>query len=256
MTETARRRRPPGEARRLVLVAARDLFARKGYSDTSTREIADAAEVSEPLIFRYFGSKAELFREAFVVPFAGFVDSWVERHRAGELDQLDDRDVVVTYVQAVYELFRSNRGLLAIVWAADANEEHVLSESGVLDDASSALTALVDFCDDVMQERHPDVAHRQDLGGRAVLALTAGMAAFGESFYGPTRPADGDIVDEIAQLVMYGYLHPSHDTASPPVRRGARTPAPRQRAGRQPAPRQQTPRESSGRQRARQSTER
>ena len=38
-----RKRRPTGEPRRLILAAARDLFSRRGYSDTSTRELADRA---------------------------------------------------------------------------------------------------------------------------------------------------------------------------------------------------------------------
>lgn len=36
------------------------LFAEKGYSDTSTKEIAQAAGVSEALIFKHFGNKDSL----------------------------------------------------------------------------------------------------------------------------------------------------------------------------------------------------
>ena len=61
-------RRPRGEPRRLLLDAARDLFARQDYRSTTTREIAEAAGVIEPLLFRHFGSKAALFRETKVVP--------------------------------------------------------------------------------------------------------------------------------------------------------------------------------------------
>ena len=63
-------RRPRGEPRRLLLDAARDLFARQDYRATTTREIAQAAGVAEHLLFRHFGSKAALFREALVVPFS------------------------------------------------------------------------------------------------------------------------------------------------------------------------------------------
>jgi AcrR family transcriptional regulator len=205
----AKKRRPTGEPRRLILVAARDLFARRGYSDTSTRELADRAEVSETLIFRYFGSKSMLFREALVVPFVEFVDDWVERNRSGELEHLNDHDFTRGYITSVYELFRANRGLLAVVWAADTNEEHVLAESGVLDDVSAALAKLVGVSRRVMGERHPEIEHREDLGSRAVLAVTAGMAAFGRSFYGGPRPRDEDIIDELVQLILHGYLYTS-----------------------------------------------
>jgi len=69
-------RRPRGEPRRLLLDAARELFARQDYRSTTTREIAEAAEVSEYLLFRHFGSKAGLFREALVLPFTSFVDEF------------------------------------------------------------------------------------------------------------------------------------------------------------------------------------
>jgi len=44
-------RRPRGEPRRLLLDAARELFARRDYRSTTTREIAEAAGVSEYLLF-------------------------------------------------------------------------------------------------------------------------------------------------------------------------------------------------------------
>ena len=204
-----RKRRPTGEPRRLILAAARELFSRRGYSDTSTRELADRAEVSETLIFRYFGSKAVLFREALVVPFVDFVDDWAERNRSGELDHLSDADFTKGYITDVYKLFRANRGLLAVVWAADTNEEHVLAESGVLDDVTGALTKLVDVSRSAMHHRHPEIEHREDLGSRAVLAVSAGMAAFGQSFYGGPRPSDDDIIDEVVQLILHGYLYTS-----------------------------------------------
>ena len=69
-------RRPRGEPRKLLLAAARDLFARQDYRSTTTREIAEAAGVTEHLLFRNFGSKAGLFREALVLPFTGFVDAF------------------------------------------------------------------------------------------------------------------------------------------------------------------------------------
>lgn len=204
-----RKRRPTGEPRRLILAAARELFSSRGYSDTSTRELADRAGVSETLIFRYFGSKAVLFREALVVPFVEFVDDWAERNRSGALDHLSDTDFTKSYITDVYQLFRANRGLLAVVWAADTNEEHVLAESGVLDDVTGALSKLVDVSRSAMHRRHPEIEHREDLGSRAVLAVAAGMAAFGQSFYGGPRPSDDDIIDEVVQLIVHGYLYTS-----------------------------------------------
>lgn len=49
--------------RRSIVAAALPLFARKGFARTTTREIAEAAEVSEALVFKHFPSKAALYEE-------------------------------------------------------------------------------------------------------------------------------------------------------------------------------------------------
>ena len=71
-------RRPPWRTARLLLDAARELFARKDYRSTTTREIAESAGVTEYLLFRHFGSKAGLFREALVLPFTNIVDEFAQ----------------------------------------------------------------------------------------------------------------------------------------------------------------------------------
>ena len=50
--------------RDLLLSAAQDLFAERGYERVTTREIAERAGVDATLIARYFGSKAGLYLAA------------------------------------------------------------------------------------------------------------------------------------------------------------------------------------------------
>ncbi len=51
-----------GEARRRQIVqAAVELFSRKGFRGTTTREIAEAAGISEAMIFKHFATKQELY---------------------------------------------------------------------------------------------------------------------------------------------------------------------------------------------------
>ncbi len=54
----ARRPRRSSAARRAdVLVAARRLFAERGFHATGTRELAEAADINDALLYRYFPSK-------------------------------------------------------------------------------------------------------------------------------------------------------------------------------------------------------
>lgn len=60
--EPGGRRRDAAATRAVILAAARELFAERGYERATVRDIATRAGVNQALLFRYFGSKDELFR--------------------------------------------------------------------------------------------------------------------------------------------------------------------------------------------------
>ena len=51
------------ERRKAIVAAAVPLFARKGFAGATTRELAEAAGISEALLFRHFPSKKHLYGE-------------------------------------------------------------------------------------------------------------------------------------------------------------------------------------------------
>jgi AcrR family transcriptional regulator len=60
------------QRREEILVAARAVFAERGYA-ASTDEVARAAGVSQPYVVRLFGTKRELFLEAYKVASAEII---------------------------------------------------------------------------------------------------------------------------------------------------------------------------------------
>src|SRR5215467_3061484 len=60
-TATPQTRQTAEERREAVLVAAAELFAQSGLHGTSTEEIAAAAGISQPYLFRLFGTKKALY---------------------------------------------------------------------------------------------------------------------------------------------------------------------------------------------------
>lgn len=54
-------RMPAAERRRQLLECAAKLFAKRGYARATTAELASAAGVTEPIIYRHFKSKRDLF---------------------------------------------------------------------------------------------------------------------------------------------------------------------------------------------------
>jgi AcrR family transcriptional regulator len=57
-------RLPAEERRKLILLAAINVFAHSGYRGATTRAIAREAGVAEALLYRYFTNKQELFGQA------------------------------------------------------------------------------------------------------------------------------------------------------------------------------------------------
>jgi AcrR family transcriptional regulator len=227
-TAPTRHRRPRGEPRRLLIAAAQDVFNRKGYSSTSTREIADTAEVSETLMFRYFGSKAGLFREAIVQPFIELVDRGIEARLANPNRFDEPREEARKLVAEMYDLFRTHRALAALLFAADAMTESELAESGVLDEVRAQVERLVEFGTAEAQIQGAAVAPGvHDLTTRATIAMVAGMATFGTWYYGKRRPSRDVILDEITDWVQGRFVSEGPAPKSAPKTKAAKARSPR-----------------------------
>ena len=69
------------DRRQDILMAAMELFAKKGFRGTTTRDLAAAAGVNEAIIFRHFTNKEELY-------------SAILEHKAGE-----NRDAMIAEFQ-------------------------------------------------------------------------------------------------------------------------------------------------------------
>src|SRR6516165_1028616 len=68
-TPAARRpRRRPDDILNRIVQAATAEVKRSGYAGTTTAAIAAKADVTEAQLFRYFGSKSNLFRETIFEP--------------------------------------------------------------------------------------------------------------------------------------------------------------------------------------------
>jgi AcrR family transcriptional regulator len=180
-------RRPRGEARRLLLDAARDLFARQDYRATTTREIAEAAGVTEYLLFRHFGSKAGLFREALVLPFTNFVDEFGKTWQAVVPEETDEEGLLLTLV------------------ASDGLSEEEIESAGITD-IRRALTLLGQISGEGMRLRGIR-SGQPDLPAHSTVAMIVGMVALRSTFFGSRPPSREAIVDELVQAILHGFLH-------------------------------------------------
>ena len=201
-------RRPRGAPRKLLLAAARDLFARQDYRSTTTREIAEAAGVTEHLLFRNFGSKAGLFREALVLPFTEFVDDFGRTWDAVVPEQTDEEQLARRFVGQLYDVFVEHQGLLLTLMASEALSEEEAADTGIAD-IRRALTVLSQIGADGMRIRGLRSSH-PDLPAHSTVAMIAGMAALRSTYFGSEQPPREAIIDELVQAILHGFLH-RHD---------------------------------------------
>jgi AcrR family transcriptional regulator len=205
VTQATSSRRPPGTSRVLLLDAARELFARKDYRSTTTKEIAVAAGVAEHLLFRNFGSKAVLFREALVVPFIAFVDDFHDTWPSIAPELPGEEKVAREFLGALYDLFVEHRGLVMTLWSADILTDEELHETGIAD-IDNALAVLAEIGAEGLEILGMQSIDPQ-LAARSTVAMVAGMAAFNARFFGGTEPSRDVIVDELTQSTLHGLLH-------------------------------------------------
>jgi AcrR family transcriptional regulator len=101
-----------------ILAGAARVFAEKGYANTTTREIAEAADVAEGTLYNYFANKREI-----LLAIAHETEAPMET-AVMATDHIRDRDAVSALVERALDLQESQvhfwRSLLAEAWVDDA----------------------------------------------------------------------------------------------------------------------------------------
>lgn len=112
-----RKQRRIARRQKQILDAAASLFASKGYAGTTTREIAEAADVAEGTIYNYFGGKREI-----LLAIAADMQATI-RALLDDLDQLHQYGDMVDLVQSVYDGLETKlpfiRSFLVEIWLDD-----------------------------------------------------------------------------------------------------------------------------------------
>lgn len=118
----------PQETREKILAAAIDLMSLKGYSATTTKEIAEKAGISEMTVFRKFKSKQEI------------LDNLIEKYTSSFQSEnifvgnclVYDLEVDLANVSRTYQTFMNENKKVVLL---------AYKESGTHDEISERLTA-------------------------------------------------------------------------------------------------------------------
>jgi AcrR family transcriptional regulator len=165
------------DRRQDILSAAMELFAKKGFRGTTTRDLASQAEINEAIIFRHFNTKEELYN-AILEHKAG------ESHdsRFEELERLardgDDEKFFTALGHAFLDRHEKDTTFLRLLLFS-ALEGHQLSDMFV-----AGMSARKPFFNHI-QKRIDEGAFRPmnpQLAARAFLGMFASFVLWQEIF--------------------------------------------------------------------------
>lgn len=111
-----RRERKSDRTRRRILSAAKQLFDRRGYRDTTVDDITRRAEIAHGTFYLYFRGKTEILKELSVTALGEF-DSIATR-------EFQTREEVVALVRETLEVYQRNRLMMRLLREASATDAY------------------------------------------------------------------------------------------------------------------------------------
>ena len=144
-----RQRRSAEDLTNRILKAAADEFKRAGYAGATTAAIARKAEVTEAQLFRYFGSKSNLFREAIFKPLDEQLRQFTGTHLPDDNKIGDFAKMAELYIDELQRFIQENAGLITSLVAAQTYE----ADAGHGADAIASLGKYFDQGASIMQGR-------------------------------------------------------------------------------------------------------
>lgn len=203
--DNARVRRRPAELRALILTAAEETFARLGYTETTTVEVARAAGVSRSVLLRHFPTKQELFRAAIEQPLLRFVQAWVPAWTAQFEAPWTNTDLMREFVGDLYRNAREHRGAVRILMLhGDQLDPEVRDQ--VWAAMNVGLVALRAAGERELGPRGYSTT-RVGLTVKAVLSLVFGFVALEPAFdsLGDKGEDPDVVVEHLAALLLHGF---------------------------------------------------
>jgi len=189
-----------------LLDIALDLFSRKGYEGTTTKEIAATAGITEALVFRHFPSKQALY--------AAVMDSHTEAGGGVEwfeqikyyMDRDDDAAVFREIARKIVACYRNDLPFERLTLFA-ALEGH---EQGIARFRAFAVPVFEVLCEYIQRRQAAGALQGYDPG--LILGAAAGMAQyFGmmtRMFGFDSHLSDEEVVETFTGILLAGIRAP------------------------------------------------
>jgi len=196
------RRLPAGERRRRIIEVARSLFASADYANVGTADLAKAAGVSEPALYRYFDSKRDLFIASLGTAGGRLVELW--QQMAGEVE--DPLEILRSIALGYYDHARSRSGFMRLQFRALAESD----DPEIQEALKGNFRALIRFLMEALEEgkRRGLVSQEVDSAAVAWEFLSLGLSLDVICLLGLDRSVDRQRVERWADFLVQS-LRPS-----------------------------------------------
>lgn len=209
MPKTLRPTRMTAKTRREQIVAvAAELFSQKGFSGTTTKEIADEAGVSEAIIFRHFATKDALYNAILDYK----VSQASERMRANLNEAATRKDDDAYFGSLAYDMleFHSRDRTFMRLLLFSALEGHDLSEIFF----NSTAREMRDHIRRYIRQRITDGAFRPvdpAVAARAFVGIVLNQAQVRNIFRDDDlRLSNRQMADRFVDLFLSGIRNPAY----------------------------------------------
>jgi len=161
------KRLPAEERKKRIIESARGVFAASNYWKVSTADLARAADVSEPALYRYFPSKKDLFLSTIKTTAPKLIDSW--QRIASEVE--DPLETLWSIGVGYYDDLKSHSAVMklqfqALVEAGDPDIRKALQDN---------FSSFVDFVAEVIEDGKRRGLVREGIDARAYAWHFLGM---------------------------------------------------------------------------------
>jgi AcrR family transcriptional regulator len=200
-------RRSTAEVKSLILDAALQVFTDHGFALAKTRDIADVAGVSEPVIFRHFESKSRLFELVVLQSVSEFMQEFADRFESSFNRRPHDPTLpVAEFVRGLYDLLYEKRKIMRVYLSAAS-----LGEVEGIPAGDDLLGRLLRGFEPIGVEEFgflklPDIDIPVSV--RAAFGMVMSLAVYGDTMFPSNRhPGRDRILAECTRLLVDGWAH-------------------------------------------------
>jgi len=174
-----------------ILLKALGLFSEKGYEATSVREICEAAGVTKPTLYHFYGSKEGVYR--------AIVEGALDRFRTGLVRAIRDdgtlRDRMVRTARAYFDAATEDPDLARFVLGLIHHPPRSAPETDFLGVYNHVLEHFTRVLDDA-------VTRGEVAPGPTAIRLLVFMGALSESVHGRLLVGQPELTPELASVLV------------------------------------------------------